>query len=780
MKPIFLRLKVGILKNKFKSFVVILTIFLSTLMLVSGSITENSLDRSFKEGVSEVNSADLIAYFRPIEITQAVELKNIDNISEINFRTQIDSQIHLDGDEREPLTMVGISDSELDINQLKIKEGTFLKDLTAPEVLLTYDFAQEFGLEVGEKLTLKRYDGTTRNYQIVGLVMDNSRGLYPTFYPAWGYVFQKNLKDDFMPRIPGYPAMNGPVTTAYINLNDIDQSEATQDLIQGILEDQTGGTVFFLTLTDLKDRFDTINSFTLAILQVFAVIALLACSLIIANNIYTKIITQYREIGIIKSIGFTNGQLLIVNFLESLIFFIIGGLLGSVAAVFVAKLPTASLAAGMNVDPASSIDYASIGTSLLVVLILVLIATIFPTFKAMRIDIIQAIRIGHEKTSNKKSILATVLNKLRSPPTIVLGARHVFEKKLISLLTIVGIGFSIATLIFVFSIMNFIDDLNDPKYNQIYYDLTITPIGIEASEAETIISAVDGIESYTKQYIEKATPVSDAATEFLVWGHSKDQELHREFKIIEGKYYTNNSTNEAVIGKGLANELELEVGDDLVMNLGGQEVSLEIVGIAQIFNDFGMQAMVNEKTMLNIYPEVEADYIASIESGYNINSLALDLEEAGSGKLTVQKYNLSIGAVLNTLGEVMKIVGGILIIISLVGLTGFVSLLVKEKQYEIGILKAIGSTSIQLLGMIMATSLILMTFGIAVGLAVRQLLFELIVGAIVVDFGRLDLRLSILSYLGLIGIMVLIALIASFLSANKVIRASTVDALRRL
>jgi ABC-type antimicrobial peptide transport system permease subunit len=106
--------------------------------------------------------------------------------------------------------------------------------------------------------------------------------------------------------------------------------------------------------------------------------------------------------------------------------------------------------------------------------------------------------------------------------------------------------------------------------------------------------------------------------------------------------------------------------------------------------------------------------------------------------------------------------------------------MVKEKQHEIGILKALGGTNIQLIGMIMSTSLILMIFGIFIGIIVRQILFEVIVGAIVVDFGRLDLRLSLLSYLGLVGIMFVIAILSSFLSANRVIRSSTVDALRRL
>jgi putative ABC transport system permease protein len=111
--------------------------------------------------------------------------------------------------------------------------------------------------------------------------------------------------------------------------------------------------------------------------------------LVTANTMAESVRERTSELAVLKTLGFTDGRVLVLVLVESCLIAGVGGLLGlGLAGLMVPRIPTA------NMLPNLFVPISSLGLGLALVLGLGVVSGIFPALGAMRLRIVDALRRG--------------------------------------------------------------------------------------------------------------------------------------------------------------------------------------------------------------------------------------------------------------------------------------------------------------------------------------------------------------------------------------------------
>ena len=245
----------------------------------------------------------------PVEVWPALrQMEGVDRIVPLAGR-----QVTFDLNDKEAhLYLVGVDENQA-VKPYKLLEGNGSPQVG--EVVVDQSFAKSERVRVGDTLNIKN----TR-LQVVG-IMDGGNLMVYTYALA-------NLAD--VEQILG---LKDYVNYYLVTTNDVlgvQQQIEDQFPDLSALERQT-----FLDYNAalLKDTF-------LPIVEVLLVIALLIGLAVIGLTIYTATIEKSREYGVLKAIGYTNFQLILIAWFQSLAAGIIGYLLGGLLTKGVVALAT--------------------------------------------------------------------------------------------------------------------------------------------------------------------------------------------------------------------------------------------------------------------------------------------------------------------------------------------------------------------------------------------------------------------------------------------------------
>ena len=140
---------------------------------------------------------------------------------------------------------------------------------------------------------------------------------------------------------------------------------------------------------------DTVNSI-LGGVQVFIIIiasiSILVGALGIVNTMTTSVLERRAEIGIMKAIGATNGQVFMQFFFESGMLGFIGGLVGVVFGTLIGVAGIAGINSFLGAELSPIIDFVLIGGALVGSFVVGAVAGIVPAMNAAKQNPVEALR----------------------------------------------------------------------------------------------------------------------------------------------------------------------------------------------------------------------------------------------------------------------------------------------------------------------------------------------------------------------------------------------------
>jgi putative ABC transport system permease protein len=674
------------------------------------------------------------------------------------------------------LRVVGRADPGGPVDRLHLVDGRWA---TQPgEIVLTRSFAQESGLAVGDRLT-SISQLTKPTLTLVGEVVDIDEADASLQSPQFAWV-----TPDQVARLLA-PGDKPDYVMLYRFRQAATAADVQRDLQEVAAAAPPHAIANTLSYLVVKQIFTLNSTIILGSLLAFAAFALGAVALIIANVVTGAVLASYREIGVIKALGFTPGQVvltfvgqMLVPALAGVIIGVPLGALGSIP-VLSSSYQALDLSATTLLSPVPAL-LTAIGT-----LLVVAVFAAVPALRAGLLKPVAAITRGTAPGPSRRSWLAATLQRLRLPRPFSLGAGDAFARPLRGLLTALAVLVAVATLTFAFGLQaSFQQVVTIPGFgffNQA--DITITRYGAypDSQVMQTL-----------QAQPETASIVASAFTSFSVPGLDspvnaqamRGDSAAEGYLLSAGRWFS--GPGEAVGGQAFVQEAHLKVGDTFTATLNNHALSLRLVGIYYDTDNFGRKVRFDWSSYLEALPDAQPDtYTVMLHPGADLQAYARRVSASAPDFLSVQARASGTPTLIAIANTVIAVLAVVLGVIAMAGVFNTVLLNTRERTQDIATLKALGMTPGQVVGMVISSACVLGllggVLGIPLGIWLHRTLLDLTTTAIgdplpTAFYNGAFANLAILVLLALGGIVT--AVLGAALPARSAARHSVVEALR--
>jgi putative ABC transport system permease protein len=443
----------------------------------------------------------------------------------------------------------------------------------------------------------------------------------------------------------------------------------------------------------------------------FGALALTLSALLTVTVVSALLSGQVRQIGTLKAVGARTGQILggyaamvaLLGGVACALGWPLGRLAGLAYADFVALFMNFEIADdGMPGWLIAAQILAGLAVPVLTMGVVLLRATRITAAQAMRDH-------GAVSTARPATGIAAALSARRLPRLPLMGVRNAFRRR--ARLVLAASALAIAGGIFM-AAGNLTTGLEktfvEAEIDSEPYDVTARvdrpyPIdrltaaaaavpGVSRVEHWLTIPATAGAaETVSLQGVDTASPVLDLA-------------------VLDGRALGPGGRNEIVVSQGLAMELPgIRVGADLTLQIAGRATTWHVVGVARTVRG-GIAWASRDDLAVALGAPGTANTVRVITTGHDLPAVkatqeALDRALDGAGMTVVgrttlfdtreilEEHKVIFNVLLNLMTLLSVVVGGM-------GLAITLTVSVVERTREIGVLRAIGSTTAKLLVLI--------------------------------------------------------------------------------
>jgi putative ABC transport system permease protein len=784
MRAILIKIKADLINCRTNTLLVMFTIAASAALLALTVIALSSMTDPYDRVFNQLNGAHLWLYFNRA-LTRKSDLTRIEQMPEVSASsglvTSQAARIELHPGEKVLVSVRSMSVQPPLVNGLLISAGRALADQDARPgargVLLDKLLAEQYRVKVGDTVHIRTANGD-QPLTVVGLAFNPTWDIYRTTQLPYVYTLTKTF-DSLFPDPAAWDWSLG------LRLSDPQAVDTTRALAEKLVHKKaiTGHTDW----REVRDAYVFGVQLNALLLTAFGLLALWASALIITNSISGVVLSQFRDIGILKSIGFTGSDIAWVYLGQNLLVGAVAGALGISAAVLLAPLPLANMAASLNTTPRSAFDPFMLLVVWLAVQVVVIFATAWPAWRGMKVNIIRAISTGYELASPKPSMLARLAKWTHLPTPVVMGVKDAFAQRGRALLTLASLMVGVISLVFNLVLNNVIDDyLRDPSQLGIVYDAWIeratvggTTTGVSDQTARVILKSAPGVTAF---YAHATALVKTAdMREFMLRGEEGD--LSRfPFLLEAGRIINPNVPGEAMIGVGLQNWLGLHLGDEITLRIGEKDrpLKLRLVGVYREPSDSGQMAITGLRTLHDAGAPLDPDtYYLRLAPGANIAGLRAYLKNRSRDNLTLSTLNATPDSLVH-FRIAMLALSAVLVALAMASVFNSAVLDVRERLSEVGVFKSLGMTPAQILAMVLASGGTLGVLAGILGAPLGVILVQVTLSALgqYTGFGSFNLEPKWLTLLVPALLAILVSLVGSALPAWWAARMKVVEVFR--
>ena len=268
---------------------------------------------------------------------------------------------------------------------LEVQEGRLLKTDDRGKVLLGSDYktTERFDKDVriGSNIQIQG-----RNFEVIGFLKETSNFQFNSaiLMPEDDVVDLFNIDNE--------------IDFIVVQVENPDRSEEVANQIIRKLRDdrnQKIGEEDFSVQTPIQSL-QAVNTILIIINIVvvgIAAISLFVGAIGIANTMYTSVLERSKEIGIMKSIGARNRDILLIFLIESGLLGLVGGIVGAILGISLAFIASNAASAALGFDILKvKISYTLLFASVLLSFLIGALSGTAPAIQASRLKPVEALR----------------------------------------------------------------------------------------------------------------------------------------------------------------------------------------------------------------------------------------------------------------------------------------------------------------------------------------------------------------------------------------------------
>src|SRR6266487_4666005 len=581
-----------------------------------------------------------------------------------------------------------------------VRQGQWLGSASPRGVVLETSFAEALHIGVGTRIVIESLDGISVRAYATGIADTADQGFYPQQTPGLVWVLPALLK-----RVESVPTH----TQEAVGLRLADPSAAGFVAQQAVDAVGEGRVISVSTWQDVQQSMALDNRLLGLLFAVFGLAALGAAALAIGNATGGRVLVQLQDIAMLKTLGFTPGQVVRMLVAEHSALGAVGIMLGLGAArLLVASLllrpPVTALSAAAPL-PAGLVLVIAIGAEVLVAL-----ATVLPAWRAGRVSPVAAVQVTPPR--GHLSRLARLALLVHLPAALVLGARDAFTRRLSAALTIGGLAVPMVMITIGLGCLSTLDSFTaHPRRIGLAAALTVRPGGLDDAQTRRLIATDQQVSAYYPGFKVPAL-VPGATTSIVTEGMGTSASPY-PFDVVAGRLY--HADNEAVAGQGMLDLLHVTVGQWVRLTVQGVPLDVHIVGRI-IDPDNGGQVLAYGTDALGA-----AGGITPVEFYSLVLNNGADPAAVRERLLAASGNRLNAELVANPadrLGIVRWVIIALIAVLALIAVTNLVTATAvgsRDHLRDVAVLKAIGLTPRQVTATLVTSTSLLALIAVAAG-----------------------------------------------------------------
>lgn len=511
-------------------------------------------------------------------------------------------------------------------------------------------------------------------------------------------------------------------------------------------------------------------------------IVFFAVSILVSLISMNRMVEDDRgEIGTLKSLGFSNKDIMIKYLLFSFLAMVIGGVLGSLLGVVIIPslifkiykilfdIPNFYLGLNLNIT--------IIG--FLISFICVCGATVYTVSKVLKEKPSELMRPKAPKSGKRVCLekISFIWDNISFSNKVTI--RNLFRYKKRVIVTIVGIAGCCGLMLCGFGIKDSIMDIAGRQYGEIFKFDAMAYVNNISSDTEIFNNSMITSTVYTNNL--KVT-VSDTNVNLFIANDNEELDkvvslfnykTKKRIKLVKGK---------VVITEKLASLKKLKVGDKInILDVNNKKYQYEISDItANYFEHFIYMDR-------NTYEESGGVFDANVVY-LNTKKLSNKDKDVLSGELLKNDEVLSVNYVsslvevitnmLNSLDEVVFILIVLAASLSFVVLYNLSNINIMERKREIATLKVLGFYNKEVDNYITKENIILTIIGILIGLGFGYLLTNIIITTVEIEKARFLKRICFNSYIYAAGMSFIFTLIVNIVTHFGLKKIDMIESLK--
>ncbi|KAF5430308.1 putative ABC transport system permease protein [Candidatus Methanomarinus sp.] len=394
-----LRIAIGSIRSaKMRSILTTLGIVIGVAAVIANVSLGASFNQYFADVSLSAGSNYIVVFGKEPNLLHDNEMKLIDNTPGIlgisPFKEKSSEVTYFSTSKH--INVIGVAEDLEEITNIELEDGAFLNDKDRYVAVIGHDIAYDkFDRKIFTQnsidITFRKKDGSTitKTFMVKGIIEKSKESFFDSGIGDDVILIPVSTLNDIL----GENDYGAIVAMA----SGLDTIEETDEKIDKRLARHFGVSTRDMDNEDAKpyslnnqaedlEMLGQLSDALAALLTAVSLIALIVGSIGIMNIMLVTVTERTQEIGILKSLGFTNLNVLFLFIVESVVLSVFGGLLGTGLGV-VGAYGAQSLMKLPNVFP---IELIVVGFAVSV--IVGLIAGVYPANKAAKMNTVDALR----------------------------------------------------------------------------------------------------------------------------------------------------------------------------------------------------------------------------------------------------------------------------------------------------------------------------------------------------------------------------------------------------